>query len=314
MSYQALSLTGAGYASRAGAICQGFNMGLSDFMLEVRIKLAILGTHTYIARKKGAIDAGWLFRKNDADKLNVYIYDGTTAANATSTEILNFGRWYYVVLGIDKSSATGLKLFIRGTEVAYDIQQDISAIGSLDNAFLFSMGASSGPFASYTGFIDEARVWNFGYGGLPADYATYITWRGAGRNVFLATSEYDSNSWALYADAVQTDRHDGSGTVANLVVGERYSYVTATPHTLDYQGGTLADNGVFTATHTTGTIASGDADDHVRRAGLVAHYKFDGDYLDETSNSNDLTAGGTGNAFIGYSLRSKAQKMLLGVG
>jgi len=41
----------------------------------------------------------------------------------------------------------------------------------------------------------------------------------------------------------------------------------------------------------------------VKRIGLVAHYKFNGDYTDETSNSNDLTAGGTGNTFPGYTLK-----------
>jgi len=40
----------------------------------------------------------------------------------------------------------------------------------------------------------------------------------------------------------------------------------------------------------------------VHKIGLVAHYKFDGDYTDETSNSNDLSAGGTGNSFLLSSL------------
>ena len=35
----------------------------------------------------------------------------------------------------------------------------------------------------------------------------------------------------------------------------------------------------------------------IKRVGLVAHYKFDDGYTDETTNSNDLTAGGSGNTF-----------------
>ncbi len=38
----------------------------------------------------------------------------------------------------------------------------------------------------------------------------------------------------------------------------------------------------------------------IKRVGLVAHWKFNGDYTDETTNSNDLTAGGSGNSFDEY--------------
>ncbi|KKK49677.1 hypothetical protein LCGC14_3132640, partial [marine sediment metagenome] len=41
----------------------------------------------------------------------------------------------------------------------------------------------------------------------------------------------------------------------------------------------------------------------IKRIGKVAHYKFNGNYLDEGSNNNDLTAGGTGNVFLGYTLK-----------
>lgn len=40
----------------------------------------------------------------------------------------------------------------------------------------------------------------------------------------------------------------------------------------------------------------------VKRVGLVGHWKFQGDYSDETSDYNTLTAGGSGSAFPGYNL------------
>ena len=39
MSYQALELDGNGYVSIADASQAGLDMGLSDFMIEIRVKL-----------------------------------------------------------------------------------------------------------------------------------------------------------------------------------------------------------------------------------------------------------------------------------
>jgi len=300
MSYQALELDGNGYASIADGSQAGLNMGLSDFMIEGWIKTTVTAADYIFIKSEAGVSRYYL--STSSGKLRALIDDGTNVVYKNSVADINDGRWEYLAVVFDRSDT--IKLYINGS---YDSESaSISGVGDVDNGGNFTVGILQM-------LLDEVRIWNFGYGGLPADYADYITWRAAGRNRFLDISEYNSGGWNLYADAERTGKHDGSGTVAGLVVGMKYGYVTATPHTLDYQGGTLDDDGVFTATHTTGTIASGDADDHVWRVGLVARYKFNGDYTDETSNSNDLTAGGTGNVFPEYTLRHKGQKMLLGV-
>ncbi len=305
MSYIALRTDGNGFCSITNANQSGLNMGLSDFMIEGWVKTSSTQTQTIMRKEAGGI---YYYCRIEATTghLRLKIDDGGGAKRVEGDTNITDGQWHYAVVVVDRSSATGLKLLIDGLEESYISQHDATAVGTLDNSGAFFMGSANAiPSQLFIGLFDEWRIWNFGKDGLPADYAAYITWRAAGRNRFLDISEYDSGSWNLYADAVRTDLHNGTGTVSGMVVGERYGYESATPHTLDYQGGTLDDDGVFTATHTTGTIASGDADDHVWRVGLVARYRFEGDYTDETSNGNDLTAGGTGNVFLGYTLKKR---------
>ncbi len=271
--------------------------------------------------------------------------------------------------------------------------------GSIDTATLFVVGAfpSEPPSADFRGELDELQVWNFGFGGLPEDYAAYIAWRAQGRNVFLDISEYGSGSWNGYADAFReekvtdggledwsdathlvswdelnvsagvrditredTEKHGGSyavkleatnndGTHFNLrqdislTVNKYYEFnfwhyfLSRTAGSLEgyvYNGtdsfmGILAKAtvdaaytrhaAVFSPTiaaskiylyllseTTTGILYFDDIS--VKRVGLVGHWKFEGDLSDETSNSNDLTAGGSGNTFPGYTL--KRQKII----
>lgn len=56
-----------------------------------------------------------------------------------------------------------------------------------------------------TGLIDEVRIWNFGYGGLPADYAAYIAWRADAMNASLPIREYSAGAWIPYANAIRTE-------------------------------------------------------------------------------------------------------------
>lgn len=247
MSYQALELNGNGYASIANASQAGLNMGLSDFMIEALIKANADGPDTdqrITSKQNGGYH---IFRLNTSGQLNSRLYDGTNTAVATGTTDLRDGLWHYVCLSVDKSSATGMQLYLAGSTEGSSANP--SVLGNLDSTGDFYIGAWFESSQMFYGLLDEIRIWNFGVDVLPEDYATYIAWRAAGRNRFLATSNYDSNSWASY----------------------------------------ITNN-------------------------LKGYWKFDGDYTDETANGNDLTAGGTGNTFPGYSLRHKGQKMLLGVG
>lgn len=407
MSYQALELDGNGYAGIAHASQSGLNLGLSDFIVKATIKTTNTGSNRRMVSKYSATDVGWKIYMDSSGKLAAFLVDGTNDARVISTPTINDGRLHDVVWVVDRSSATGSKLFIDGSEVAYDTQEDPTGVLTLDNVVAVNVGSYKNGQQNWVGLLDEVEVWNFGYGGLPADYAAYITWRAAGRNVFLDISEYNGGAWNGYADADRTElvtdgglenwttdtnltswteseasagvrditkesteKHGGNfatkleatlsdGTSfnidqpVNLVTRNKYYELTGWSYFASRTEGVMylllynepddivcninssTIEGAYTfhaavgmptvdgagvnrvyayiASETTTGIVYFD-DISLKRVGLVGHWKFNGNYNDETTNANHLTAGGTGNVFPGYSLRTKAQKMLLGVG
>lgn len=389
--YQALEVDGNGYASIADASQAGLDMGLSDFMLEARVRTS--SSVQQLIFCKYASNLGYYLMMKTTGYVYVRIRGASVDRNASASNLaINDGRWHDVTLVVDKSLATGLKLFVNGTEVSYEAQGNPTGVGNIDSTSPFYIGTYDGSLHFWDGLIDCVRVWNFGYGGLPADYATYIAWRATGRNVFLDISEYDSGSWNCYADADRTEKvtdggletwdnstltnwtriqsgsstlnketsgvHGGSACArydvvdgAAVYIYQTISYTNTEKHevklwvktdTSDKQfylrtgsgdGGTLNSTNTKTIATTTWTqysfvfTANTDNDDRlgiyrsgtgnfslyfddisVKRTGLVGHWKFEGDYTDETTNSNTLTAGGSGNVFPGYTL--KRQKIL----
>jgi len=392
MSYQCLRTTGAGYASIADASQAGLNMGLSDFMISFRIKkAAVEASVIYLLDKWSSVTGYVISIEADTGRVRFHIGDGVDYGETIGTTNICDGRWYNCHAVVDRSSATGMKLYIDGSEETYDSQYDPTTPGSLDNATRFTIGGSFGGLYLLTGLIDELRIFNFGYGGLPADYETYITWLSQGRNWFEDISSYNSGSWNCYADADRTEmvtdsgienwdnntpddwdesgesagvrditketteKHGGSaaakleatdndGTqvyISQLVSltankyyeAEWYSYYSlrtagtilheiynATDTTLVSIGVSSTDSAythraeTFKPTVVTSRVYAVCSDEtttgivyfddiSIKQTGLVGHWKFNGDYLDEGSNNNDLTAGGSGNTFPGYSLK-----------
>jgi len=382
-SYQCLRLDGNGYVSIADASTAGLDMGLSDFMVEARIKSASTSLGQIIS-KYGVDGAGYQVRMDDDGDFHGTIREGANIVGHSITANLNDDSWHDIVLVFDRSGT--MHFFKDG--VTLGVSASIAAVGNIDTTGNFIVGQVVGA-QYFIGLIDCVRVWNFGYNGLPADYAAYITWRAQGRNVFLDISEYSAGAWNGYADAVRTEVltdpglenwtgdalddwteygesagvrditdeqvvvHGGShaakfevtnndGTSFNirqnlvLSAGKYYSVsiwyhfptrtagglwggvwdtawhqpVNTTSTTVDwtygeivwvYGGGAVYIQEHFYNETTTGILYLDDFS--IKRVGLVAHYKFEGDYTDETSNSNDLTAGGTGNTFPGYTLK-----------
>jgi len=206
MSYQGLMLDGNGWGRILDGVQQGLDMGLSDFMLEAWKKADPSGPNLdqRIISKQG-VPAYYLFRLNGNGRLNGRLWDGANLAITTGTTDLRDGRWDYVCFSIDKSIATGLQLRIDGTEVAYTSQNSPVAVGNLDNNGNFYIGCHNGVSQFFYGLFDEIRIWNFGYGGLPADYAAYILWRSQGRHRFLPLSEYAAGAWNGYNNADRTE-------------------------------------------------------------------------------------------------------------
>jgi len=397
MAYQALELNGSGYASITDGNQAGLYMGYSDFMLEAYILTTSSAKQPIVYKSGTGGYFDWHINVTTGF-LQCIINDGTNTATITGDVKVTDGRFHVVRVTLDKSSATGGRLYVDGTEDT-SARTDVTSVLNIDNDGIFYVGYDGTD--NFIGRLDEIRPWNFGYGGLPADVATYDTWRATGRNIFLDISEYNSGGWNGYADADRTEFltdpgienwtgdtpddwmedsesagvrditdeqievHGGShaakleatnnnGTAfmvkqsVTLEANEYYELSgwiyfasrTAGLAQLKFfnvtdgsfgQTSLSAENGAYIHYKAVGkpTVASslivcnfhGETttgivyydDISVKRTGLVAHWKFNGDLLDETNNSNDLTAGGTGNVFPEYTLRHKGQKMLLGV-
>ena len=175
--------------------------------------------------------------------------------------------------------------------------------GSLDEYRRFLQG-KEGIYATGTGRTDlELRV-----GGATGDviYTEVYPYSPANPGGMIpemyknpSVSLSDIGFYSL-EDADRTERHDGSGNVTGLVVGDWYAFDQGTSgHNLSgcVTNPAIADT-IFQATATTGTISSGDANDSVKRIGEVAHYKMNesgtpSTLVDETSNNLDLTTYGT---------------------
>ena len=400
MSYQALKLNGNGYASIAHASQAGLNMGLSDFMIEIRVKLntplANQSDFPRIIEKMVASATGYRAFFDSGGTISLRVGDGTAKYANADGSFMDDLAWHTLAFIVDRSSATGLKIYNNGTELSYTIQRGVNAItGSFDTSHDFEVGVDT----SYMGTslcdasFDNLLIWNFGFGGLPTqvDYEAYITWRAQGRNVFKDISEYNSGSWNGYTDADRTNEVTDPGIESWVGdTPDNYSQTNEsagvrdiTEEPTEIHGGAAAaklqatnNNGTFFGlaqvitlsvnkyyellgwlhypTRTAGdcrlrlynptdvywvsvTLNSTNAayaqisvvgkptvdsntimarmysetttgivyidDVSVKRTGLVSRYKFNGDYTDETSNGNDLAAGGTGNIFLGYSLK-----------
>jgi len=387
LSYQALRLDGNGYCQITDANQSGLDMGLSDFMLEARVKSSPIGAMQCIAHKYVGI--GWMWHIDDDGRIRFRIRSALGDVYSWSISSWDDGRWHHLVIVVDRSG--NCYHYVDGSLDGSD--PIVTVADSVSNATALEVGVYGGGNFLVSD-LDELRVFNFGYGGLPSDYADYITWLSQGRNWLKDISEYNSGSWNCYADADReekvtdgglenwttdtnltswteygvsagvrdidksTTKHGGSyavkleatlndGTLFMIyqtlasdleankyyelqrwvyfptrTAGSAYSDITNTTDGSMAAVNVIATNAAYTeyprifkptveagntvwlklSTETTTGIIYFD-DISLKRTGLVGHWKFNGDYTDETTNSNTLTAGGTGNAFVGYTLK-----------
>lgn len=77
----------------------------------------------------------------------------------SSTTNLNDDVWHHVAVSYDGSkSASGIKMYVDGTEETLDITQN-NLTGEISNSSIFNIGARSGARLG-NGQIDEVRIWN----------------------------------------------------------------------------------------------------------------------------------------------------------
>jgi prepilin-type N-terminal cleavage/methylation domain-containing protein len=96
--------------------------------------------------------------------VSAYIAEGGNQRSlATNKTILENNGWHYIVFSIDRDNASGLKLYVDGTEETYSSRGDPSTLtGDITVAAVLSMGRNTlSPANTYVnGKIDEARIYN----------------------------------------------------------------------------------------------------------------------------------------------------------
>ncbi len=128
----------------------GFNPGSYDFFVEAVFKTA---DDTFRFIHKIDTGAGWYIDINSSGGVKFYISDGSNTAYVETSTVVNTNDFVYLVCYADRSSVTGLKVFINGVEASYSTQQDPTSVGSVSNSVAFTIQA---PSVSAT--IDFVRV------------------------------------------------------------------------------------------------------------------------------------------------------------
>lgn len=245
------------------------------------------------------------------NKVIYELADGTNICIVTSNNNYNDGNWHLAVGISDRS--TGLNyLFIDGSYIS---KSSAAITTTINPSSIFSIGRlASFDIRYFNGTLDEGRFYKFGVNGLYNNGGTFGTngeirvgtssgdliWSDAAPTNSLIhklyTEGYDTLTGMGFPsidNANRTERHNGSGSVAGLVVDKWYMFTQGTAgHNLSGCA-TLTASGVFKSSATTGTIASGDANDSVKEIGEVARWRMEQNLLDESDNNLDLTGVGT---------------------
>lgn len=223
--------------------------GTGDAAIEFGIKAESTAVSvSKILHKDDGSDQGYIIETTSAGNLKVTVGDGTNTANVTTINPINDGNWHHIIVNIDTSSATGLKIYVDGM-LAVSAGADLSSVGSITGGAtnLTIVGETAKTFyistlGIYKGQILSATEIEARYGAAPGQ-------NGAGSK-FIGTEVGISAAWNF---------DEGTGTTLNDLVGSNDGTIAnATwqdgeglpidPHTLgktiQYNTGILNTNGV----------------------------------------------------------------------
>jgi len=281
--------------------------------------LPTTGNYSYLFSKyntNNGIQAS-IYNNSGTYQLILDLADGTLSSfTLTFSTQPVVGRWYKFDIVLDRSA--NARLFINGlfnSAVAIS-----SRSGNVNSSGSFNVGADNTPDNYFIGYFDAVKVNRFGVNGLivsgtggsnltirvgsatgPIIYSELSADGGSvAVPVGLIPLMYKSPSsnltqlgYTSIDNAVRTNRHDGAGNVTELTVGKWYFFDQGTVGH-DLSGcATLSADGVFEASATTGSIASGDANDTVREIGEVADWSLNSVLTDGSGNGLTLTNNGS---------------------
>lgn len=198
-----------------------FNVGTSDFAIMAWIRTTTFSSYRQIAGKSTAAGAGdWDFRLyNGTGKVELDIFDSTTADTVDGNIFVADGNWHFVVG--QRNSATG-KL-----EVYVDGKFDNSVTSNARNSSTtknFKIGTDDGAHFFFGGDIAEVAL--FSRALTPSQIAQYYVWAvkkktPAWRRAFSAAAQITKTVSVTMMNAAAR-----FATVSRLFVGTRTASVT----------------------------------------------------------------------------------------
>lgn len=224
------------------------DFGTSDFSIHAIIKPVsnFAGTINIVSKGGFGVSGGYVLAFDGNEKLvfNVEIANGTVY-ELISTSAYPGGVEMDIIAVRDASSATGMKLYVNGVEIAYDTQDDASGVDVASSGFNFAIGAENGlgNTGVFNGQISYTRIFNRalsepevlyyskGYPTKPID-------KGASQTEMITDSDNTDfgdgtiNEWVVATDGNGTLVYDaGPGAVktGKLTVGGTagtYQYAT----------------------------------------------------------------------------------------
>lgn len=204
----------------------GFDLGTSanlepntgDFSMEAWIYLEDTAGNNHIFASFGSTGIFW---KVDNNFLRGLIYSGSgNNAFTTSNVTLATSKWYHVAWTVDRSSATGSKLYINGVESTYSSQDDVTGasgnISSTGNKYLSRTynSTNDGIYGSMIGFkfynlaLSATEVKEL-YSGASVPYK----YKGANQtNIFTGIhDDFDTNSTNHFAFQSNYSQYQATG-------------------------------------------------------------------------------------------------------
>lgn len=135
-----------------------------DFTLEIWLKMgSTVTTVPGFMRRGDETSDGWALELA-AGKPKFTVHDGANSATITATTTINNGKWYLVTVTVDRSSATGLNIYVNGTIAAtpVDVTSVTAAVDGGTTAVYTGIAAKDiylGPVGMYIdAFLSAATV------------------------------------------------------------------------------------------------------------------------------------------------------------
>ena len=145
------------------------DIAAEDFVIEMTGRAPHDGTNrTYVSKLTGGV--GWKIDFSSGVPTFSMDDNTTEATDADASSTLAAGEWFHIMVICDRSSATGLRIYVNGTQSA--TPGDCSSIGSITNAGSLTLGNASGDFG-----IGHLAIWKQASWLNGSDYASVVTQR-----------------------------------------------------------------------------------------------------------------------------------------